>query len=75
MTVNVATQEQQTARTSLRTRVPSAPPKRRSSSRGVRARVVAAFRKAGVSIGERQAFERSKEWCRANGGAWAQSLD
>jgi hypothetical protein len=75
MTVNVATQEPQTARTSLRTRIPSAPTKRRRSPRGIRARLAAAFHEAGCAIGEKQAFQRTKDWCRASGGAWAQSLD
>jgi hypothetical protein len=78
MTVNVDTQVPQTARTSLRTRTPSGSPKRPRGARrprSLRDRLAVAFRKAGVAVGEMQAFERTKDWCRANGGAWAQSLD
>ncbi len=74
MTINVATQESQTARISLGTRTPSALPKRHRSPRSVRARLAAAFRKAGCAVGEKQAFERTKDWFRANGGVWARSL-
>jgi hypothetical protein len=75
MAVNVETHFPQTARTSHRTGKPSAQPKRRRSPRSIRARLAAAFRKAGVAVGEMQAFERTKDWCRASGGDWARSLD
>lgn len=77
MTVNVATQVPQSARTSLRTRTPSVSPKRPRGARrprNVRERVAAAFRKAGAAVGEKQAFERTKAWCRANGGEWTRHL-
>lgn len=77
MTVNVATQEPQAPKPSLSARARAAHPKRRRSARSprsARARLSAAFMKAGVAIGAKQAFEQTKGWCRANGGAWAQSL-
>jgi len=77
MTVNVATQEPQALKPSLAARAGAVHPKRRRSARSpssARARLAAAFMKAGISIGERQAFEQTKAWCRANGGAWAHSL-
>lgn len=78
MTVNVATQQPQTATTALRTRTRSESPKRQRGARrprSLRDRVAAAFRKAGVAVGEMQAFERTKDWCRANGGDWARCFE
>ena len=75
MTANVATQFPQTVSTPVRMRKPSASPKRARRPRSLRGRLCAAFRKAGVAVGEAQAFERTKDWCRANGADWAQSLD
>lgn len=75
MTVNVATQFPQSVTTSLGTRKRSAPPKRARRPRSPRDRLCAAFRRSGVAVGEMQAFERTKAWCRASGGDWAQSLD
>jgi hypothetical protein len=77
MTVNVATQEPQAPRPSLSSRAGVLHPKRRRSARtprSARARLAAAFMKAGVAVGAKQAFEQTKGWCRASGGAWAQSL-
>lgn len=78
MTVNAATQQPQAARTALRTRTRSESAKRPRGARrprSLRDRVGAAFRKAGVAVGEMQAFERTKDWCRGNGGVWTRCFE
>jgi len=74
MTVNVATQQPQALKPSLPARTGAVHPKRRRSPRSARARLAAAFMKAEVAVGAKQAYEQTKGWCRANGGAWTQSL-
>lgn len=75
MTTDIAIEHSRSARRSRARRAPVQPARRRRNPAGLRERVAAAFRKAGAAIGGKQAFERTKDWCRATGGRWARSLD